>query len=68
MALTTSGGTIGPVLSCALGVRAVDLGIVQLGMHSIRGTTGDRDPGLGVQFYAGFFKYFGRVESSFNID
>ena len=53
-----SGGTIGPGLSSMLGVRACDLGLVQLGMHSIRGTTGSRDPGLGVTFYHAFFKHF----------
>lgn len=57
-----SGGTIGPGLSSMLGVRACDLGIVQLGMHSIRGTTGSLDPGLGVKFYHGFFEHFAEVE------
>ncbi|ORY74822.1 peptidase M18 aminopeptidase I [Protomyces lactucae-debilis] len=53
-----SGGTIGPMLSTALGVRAVDLGIPQLAMHSIRATTGADDPGLGVCLYQGFFEHF----------
>lgn len=63
-----SGGTIGPMVSSKLGVRSVDLGIVQLGMHSIRGTTGDQDPGLGVKFYAGYFSHFQEVEDSLWVD
>ena len=56
------------MLSSALGVRAVDLGIVQLGMHSIRGTTGDQDPGLGVKFYSGYFTHLGDVEQDLWVD
>lgn len=62
------GGTIGPIVSSKLGVRSVDLGIVQLGMHSIRGTTGDRDPGLGVKFYRGYFEHFEEVEADTRLD
>lgn len=62
------GGTIGPMVSSKLGVRSVDLGILQLGMHSIRGTTGDRDPGLGVKFYAGYFEHFEEIEDSLWVD
>ena len=49
-----SGGTVGPMLSAAMGVRAADVGIPQLSMHSIRATTGSLDPGLGIKFYKGF--------------
>lgn len=56
------------MVSSKLGVRSVDLGIVQLGMHSIRGTTGDRDPGLGVKFYTGYFEHFEQVEGSIWVD
>lgn len=34
-----SGGTVGPMLSAATGIRAIDAGIPQLSMHSIRATT-----------------------------
>ncbi|KAL2260039.1 hypothetical protein VTK26DRAFT_6097 [Humicola hyalothermophila] len=57
-----SGGTVGPMLSAAMGVRAADVGIPQLSMHSIRATTGSLDPGLGVKFYKGFLDYWEGVD------
>ena len=60
-----SGGTVGPMLSSAMGVRAVDAGIPQLSMHSIRATTGSLDPGLGVKLFAGFFDNFEEVDKEF---
>ncbi|KIV92234.1 hypothetical protein PV10_06692 [Exophiala mesophila] len=60
-----SGGTIGPMTSSKLGVRAIDCGIPQLSMHSIRATTGSLDPGLGVQLYKGFFDHFQEVDQEF---
>ncbi|KAF7960226.1 hypothetical protein EAE96_001824 [Botrytis aclada] len=50
-----SGGTVGPMLSSAMGVRAIDVGIPQLSMHSIRATTGSKDPGLGAKMIEGVF-------------
>ncbi|KAF5875814.1 putative vacuolar aspartyl aminopeptidase lap4 protein [Botrytis fragariae] len=50
-----SGGTVGPMLSSAMGVRAIDVGIPQLSMHSIRATTGSQDPGLGAKMIEGVF-------------
>jgi aminopeptidase I len=41
-----SGGTVGPMLSSKTGIRAIDAGIPQLSMHSIRATTGSLDPGM----------------------
>ena len=38
------GSTIGPITSTVLGVNTVDVGAPQLGMHSIRETTGWKDP------------------------
>ncbi len=58
-----SGGTVGPMLSAATGVRASDAGIPQLSMHSIRATTGALDPGLGVKFYKGFLDHWEQVDS-----
>ena len=60
-----SGGTVGPMLSSALGVRAIDAGIPQLSMHSIRATTGSLDPGLGVLAFLGFLNGFERVDKEF---
>ncbi|KAF2672741.1 peptidase M18 aminopeptidase I [Microthyrium microscopicum] len=60
-----SGGTVGPMLSAALGCRAVDAGIPQLSMHSIRATTGSLDPGLGVQLFQGFYESFEDVNAEF---
>ncbi|KAL4793362.1 glycosyl hydrolase family 71-domain-containing protein [Aspergillus venezuelensis] len=60
-----SGGTIGPMTSSRIGMRAIDVGIPQLSMHSIRATTGARDPGLGVKLFKGFFDHFEEVDKEF---
>lgn len=60
-----SGGTIGPALSSAMGVRSIDAGLPQLSMHSIRATTGSLDPGLGVKIFAGFFDHYESVDKEF---
>ena len=60
-----SGGTVGPMLSSKMGVRSVDAGLPQLSMHSVRATTGSRDPGLGVQLFRGFFEEFEDVDKEF---
>jgi len=60
-----SGGTVGPMLSSATGIRAIDLGIPQLSMHSIRATTGSQDPGLGVFAFQSFLENFEKVDAEF---
>ncbi|KAI5364707.1 Putative peptidase M18 [Septoria linicola] len=60
-----SGGTVGPMLSSAMGVRAIDAGLAQLSMHSIRATTGALDPGLGVLMFTGFLNGFEEVDREF---
>jgi aminopeptidase I len=51
--------------SARIGMRAIDAGIPQLSMHSIRATTGSLDPGLGVKLFKGFFDYFEDVDREF---
>jgi aminopeptidase I len=53
------------MLSARTGIRAIDAGIPQLSMHSIRATTGSLDPGLGVKLFKGFFDHFESVDSEF---
>ncbi|KAL8708461.1 MAG: hypothetical protein Q9225_007595 [Loekoesia sp. 1 TL-2023] len=60
-----SGGTVGPMLSSAMGMRAIDAGLPQLSMHSIRATCGNLDPGLGVKLFKGFFDHFEEVDAEF---
>lgn len=60
-----SGGTIGPMTSAQIGMRAIDCGIPQLSMHSIRATTGSLDPGLGVKLFKGFFDNYEEVDKEF---
>jgi aminopeptidase I len=60
-----SGGTVGPMLSAQMGCRAIDVGIPQLSMHSVRATTGSKDPGLGVALFEGFYRYFEGVDAEF---
>lgn len=60
-----SGGTVGPMLSSMTGIRAIDAGIPQLSMHSIRATTGALDPGLGVLMFVGFLNGFEEVDKEF---
>ncbi|RDA90730.1 hypothetical protein CP533_4036 [Ophiocordyceps camponoti-saundersi (nom. inval.)] len=58
-----SGGTIGPALSSAMGVRSADAGIPQLAMHSLREMTGSLDPGLGFRFFKGFLEHWEKVDA-----
>ena len=56
---------MGPMISSKTGMRAIDAGLPQLSMHSIRATTGSKDPGLGVKLFRGFFEHFEEVDREF---
>ncbi|TGZ77186.1 aspartyl aminopeptidase [Ascodesmis nigricans] len=60
-----SGGTVGPMLSTNMGVRAIDAGMAQLSMHSVRAACGAKDPGLMAQISAAFYEYFEEVDGEF---
>jgi aspartyl aminopeptidase len=62
------GSTIGPMLSAALGVRAIDVGNAQLSMHSIRETSGSHDIEHSVHLFESFFTHFGDLENKILID
>ena len=58
------GSTIGPIISTATGIRAIDLGCPQLSMHSIRETMGTKDLSHGLALFRAFFSDFAEVNSS----
>jgi len=51
------GSTIGPITATRLGVRTIDVGVPQLGMHSIRELAGVADQQYLVDVLAGFFNH-----------
>jgi len=51
------GSTIGPISATRLGVRTVDIGVPQLGMHSIRELAGAKDQEYLVKALKGFFEF-----------
>ncbi|MGI9291005.1 MAG: M18 family aminopeptidase [Gammaproteobacteria bacterium] len=51
------GSTIGPITATRLGVRTVDVGVPQLGMHSVRELAGAADHDTLVKALKGFFKF-----------
>lgn len=51
------GSTIGPITATRIGVRTVDIGVPQLGMHSIREFAGAKDQQYLVDALCGFFDY-----------
>ena len=58
------GSTIGPIISAATGIRAIDMGCPQLSMHSIRETMGICDITNGLELFKAFFEHFREVDSS----
>eukprot|EP00735_Rhodelphis_limneticus_P005956 TRINITY_DN1810_c0_g1::TRINITY_DN1810_c0_g1_i1::g.14066::m.14066 TRINITY_DN1810_c0_g1::TRINITY_DN1810_c0_g1_i1::g.14066 ORF type:complete len:472 (-),score=102.78,sp/B9RAJ0/DNPEP_RICCO/48.34/2e-162,Peptidase_M18/PF02127.10/3.1e-160,Peptidase_M42/PF05343.9/4.6,Peptidase_M42/PF05343.9/2.7e-06 TRINITY_DN1810_c0_g1_i1:268-1635(-) len=62
------GSTVGPILSANLGVRALDIGIPQLSMHSIREVCGAADVEHYVRLMTAFFEDFSSLDCQFAID
>lgn len=63
------GSTIGPIISSGVGIRAVDVGIPQLSMHSIREMCGTVDAANAVDLFTEFFKpSFRQLDDSIQID
>ena len=62
------GGTIGPMLSAKMGVRTLDLGNPQLGMHSIRETGGTWDVEYSIRLFDGFLSNYGELEAKILVD
>lgn len=58
------GSTIGPIISTATGIRAIDMGCPQLSMHSIRETMGVCDLSNGLALFKAYFELFRQVDSS----
>ena len=58
------GSTIGPIISTATGIRAIDMGCPQLSMHSIRETMGVCDLTNGLNLFKAFFKHFREVDDA----
>ena len=62
------GSTIGPIISENTGIRAVDLGMPQLSMHSIREMMGVSDLSFAHKLFVKFFCDFRKVDQSLKID
>jgi aspartyl aminopeptidase len=62
------GGTIGPMLSAALGTRTLDLGNPQLSMHSIRECGGAYDVEHAVRLFESFFEHYSELEAKILVD
>eukprot|EP01029_Cantina_marsupialis_P013289 TRINITY_DN2943_c0_g2_i1.p1 TRINITY_DN2943_c0_g2~~TRINITY_DN2943_c0_g2_i1.p1 ORF type:complete len:465 (-),score=127.63 TRINITY_DN2943_c0_g2_i1:238-1632(-) len=58
------GSTIGPLVSADMGIRAVDLGIAQLSMHSIREQCGTKDIEYVTKLMDAFYRNFAETDLS----
>ncbi|TPX32451.1 hypothetical protein SmJEL517_g04455 [Synchytrium microbalum] len=61
------GSTIGPMLSAKLGLRTVDVGNPQWGMHSIRETAGVEDIASAVDLFQSFFENFSKIDANVQV-
>ncbi|TPX35153.1 hypothetical protein SeMB42_g07233 [Synchytrium endobioticum] len=62
------GSTIGPMLSAKLGLRTVDVGNPQFGMHSIRETAGVEDIDYAVDLFQAFFENLASIDSKVHVE
>ncbi len=62
------GSTIGPILSANCGVRTVDLGVPQWGMHSIRETCGVDDVQHCVNLFKAFYSQFTKLDQELVVE
>jgi len=58
------GSTIGPIVTAATGIRAVDVGMPQLSMHSCREVMGIVDLTNGLDLFKAYFKHFREIDDS----
>jgi len=58
------GSTIGPIMATRYGVRAADIGLPQLSMHSIREMGGVHDITLGYEFFRAFLRDFRSLDDA----
>ncbi len=56
------GSTIGPIIAASTGIRAVDIGMPQLSMHSVREMMGVADLSHGLDLFKAFFSDFRNVD------
>ena len=61
------GSTIGPKISENTGIRAIDLGLPQLSMHSIREMSGVNDLVTARELFVAFFKDFSKIDESLKL-
>jgi aspartyl aminopeptidase len=62
------GSTIGPILSANTGIRTIDVGIPQLGMHSIREMCGTEDVGHAINILTEFYNEFSILDETLKVD
>jgi len=56
------GSTIGPIISSSTGMRAVDVGMPQLSMHSVREMMGVADLTTALKMFRAFYKDFKAID------
>lgn len=65
---SSCGGSIGPMVSAALGARALDLSNLQLSIHSICEAGGTHDVQHGICLFTHFFKQYLELSNTIFVD